>query len=128
LASTRGERVPQIAVLVGCDEKTVRQLLQRFTRQGLEALPRGSSRPCQPPPRAFPGARAEQLRALVHRRPRDFGHPTWTRDRAAEGSVAHGLTDHLVRGEAIRQTLLRLGIGDPAIQRAKHGITSPDPA
>ena len=69
LASARGERAPQIAVLVGCDEKTVRQLLHRFNRQGRAALPRGSSRPHQPPPRAFPGERAEQLRALLHRRP-----------------------------------------------------------
>jgi transposase len=127
LASARGERVPQIAAVVGGDEKTVRQLLHRFNRLGLEALPRGSSRPHQPPPRAFPGARAEQLRALLHRRPRDFGHPTslWTLDLAAEVRFAHGLTDHLVTGEAIRQTLLRLGIG---WKRAKHWITSPDPA
>jgi transposase len=127
LASARGERAPQIAVLVGCDEKTVRQLIHRFNRQGLEALPRGSSRPHQPPPRAFPGERAEQLRALLHRSPRNFGHPTslWTLDLAAEVSFAQGLTDHLVTGEAIRMTLLRLGIG---WKRAKHWITSPDPA
>jgi transposase len=126
LASARGERAPQIAVLVGCDEKTVRQLLHRFHRLGRAALPRGSSRPHQPPPRAFPGERAEQRRALLHRRPRDFGHPTslWTLDLAAEVRFAQGLTDHLVRGEAIRQTLLRLGI---SWKRAKHWITSPDP-
>jgi transposase len=127
LASARGERVPQIAVLVGCDEKTVRQLIHRFNRQGRAALPRGSSRPHQPPPRAFPGERAEQLRALLHRRPRDFGYATslWTLDLAAEVSFAQGLTPRLVTGEAIRQTLLRLGIG---WKRAKHWITSPDPA
>ena len=127
LASARGERVPQIAVLVGGDEKTVRQLLQRFNRQGRAALPRGSSRPHQPPPRAFPGERAEQVRALLHRRPRDFGHPTslWTLDLAAEVSCAQGLTPTRVSGEAIRQTLLRLGIG---WKRAKHWITSPDTA
>jgi transposase len=126
LASARGERVPQIAALVGCDEKTVRQLIHRFNRLGLKALPRGSSRPHQPPPRAFPGERAEQLRALLHRRPRDFGYATslWTLDLAAEVSFAHGLTDHLVTGEAIRMTLRRLGIG---WKRAKHWITSPDP-
>jgi transposase len=127
LASARGERVPQIAAWVGCDEKTVRQLLHRFNRLGRAALPRGSSRPHQPPPRAFPGERAEQLRALVHRRPRDFGYATslWTLDLAAEVSFAQGLTPRLVTGEAIRQTLLRLGIG---WKRAKHWITSPDPA
>jgi hypothetical protein len=81
----------------------------------------------QPPPGAFPGERAEQLRALVHRSPRDVGHPTrlWTLDLAAEVSFAHGLTDQLVTGEAIRMTVLRLGIG---WKRAKHCITSPDPA
>jgi transposase len=127
LASARGEWAPQIAVLVGCDEKTVRQLIHRFNRQGRKALPRGSSRPHQPPPRAFPGVRAEQLRALLHRRPRDFGYPTslWTLDLAAEVSFSQGLTDHLVTGEAIRMTLLRLGI---SWKRAKHWITSPDPA
>jgi transposase len=122
LASARGERVPQIAVLVGCDEKTVRQFLQRFNRQGREALPRGSSRPSQPPPRAFPGERAEQLRALAHRSPRDFGSATslWTLDLAAEVRFAQGLTDQLVTGEAIRMTLLRLGIGDPTRQALDH--------
>jgi transposase len=127
LASARGERVPQIAMLVGCDEKTVRQLIHRFNRQGRAALPRGSSRPHQPPPRAFAGERAEQLRALLHRRPRDFGYATslWTLDLAAEVSFAQGLTPRLVTGEAIRMTLLRLGVG---WKRAKHWITSPDPA
>ena len=127
LASARGERAPQIAVRVGGDEKTVRQLIHRCNRPGRAALPRGFSRPHQPPPRAFPGERAEQVRALVHRRPRDFGHPTslWTRDLAAEVRFAHGLRDHRVTGEAIRVTLLRLGSG---WKRAKHWITSPDAA
>src|SRR5260221_14190569 len=103
LASARGERAPQIAVLVGCDEKTVRQLIHRVNRRGLEALPRGSSRPHHPPPRAFPGERAEQLRALLHRSPRDFGKATslWTLGLAAEGSFALGLTPRLGTGEAI---------------------------
>ena len=125
VGSARGERVAQIAALVGGDEKTVRQLIHRFNRQGLAAAPRGSSRPHQPPPRAFPGERAEQLRALLHRSPREFGHPTslWTLELAAEVSFAQGLTPRLVRGEAIRMTLRRLGVG---WKRAQHWITSPD--
>ena len=104
LASARGERAPQIAEQVGCDEKTVRQLLHRFNRQGRAALPRGSSRPHQPPPRAFPASAPSSCARCLHRRPRDFGHPTslWTLDLAAEVSFAQGLTDHLVTGEAIR--------------------------
>ena len=59
--------------------------------------------------------------------PREFGHPTslWTLDLAAEVSFAQGLTSTVITGEALRQTLLRLGIG---WKRAKHWITSPDPA
>ena len=66
LASARGERAPQIAVLVGCDEKTVASssIAAIAATLGLGALPRGSSRPHQPPPRAFAGERAEPLRAL----------------------------------------------------------------
>jgi transposase len=126
LASARGERVPQIAAQLGCDEKTVRQLVHRFNRAGLEAVVRGSSRPHRLPPRAFARERAEALRALLHRSPREFGHPTslWTLELAAEVSCAQGLTPTRVSGETIRQTLLRLGI---SWKRAKHWITSPDP-
>ncbi|MGH7194624.1 MAG: IS630 family transposase, partial [Candidatus Saccharimonadales bacterium] len=57
--------------------------------------------------------------------PREFGYPTslWTLDLAAEVSCAQGLTATVVSGEAIRKTLLRLGIG---WKRAKQWITSPD--
>ena len=127
LASARGERAPRIAAQVGCDDQTVLDALHAFNASGVRCLTKGSSRPHHPPPHAFPGERAEQLRALLHRRPRDFGYPTslWTLDLAAEVSFAQGLTPRLVTGEAIRQTLLRLGIG---WKRAKHWITSPDPA
>lgn len=126
LASARGERAPRIAAQLGCDDQTVLDALHAFNTQGLAALQRGSSRPHRPPPRAFPDERAEQLRALLHRSPREFGHPTslWTLDLAAEVSCAQGVTPTLVRGETIRKTLLRLGIG---WKRAKQWITSPDP-
>ncbi|HKW22828.1 MAG TPA: helix-turn-helix domain-containing protein [Ktedonobacterales bacterium] len=127
LASARGERAPRIAEQLGCDDQTVLDALHAFNAQGLDALHKGSSRPHQPPPQVFPGERAEQLRALLHRSPREFGHSTsvWTLDLAAQVSCAQGLTPRVVSGEAIRKTLLRLGIG---WKRAKHWITSPDPA
>ena len=126
LASARGERAPRIAVQVGCDDQTVLDALHAFNARGLAALAKGSSRPHRPPPRAFPDERAEQLRGLLHRSPRDFGHPTslWTLDLAAAVSGAQGVTPTLVSGEAIRKTLLRLGIG---WKRAKQWSTSPDP-
>jgi hypothetical protein len=72
-------------------------------------------------------AARQRLRALLHRSPRDFGKPTsiWALDLAAEVAFAEGITTRLVSGEAIRQALLRLGVG---WKRAKTWITSPDPA
>ena len=126
LASARGERAPRIAEQLGCDDQTVLDALHACNAHGLAALQKGSSRPHRPPPRAFSDEGAEQLRALLHRSPRDFDHPTslWTLDLAAEVSCAQGLTPTRVSGEAIRKTLLRLGIG---WKRAKQWITSPDP-
>jgi transposase len=127
LASARGERAPRIAAQVGCDDQTVLDALHAFNAHGLLALCKGSSRPKRLRPAAFAPEQAAALRALLHHSPRRFGKPTslWTLDLAAEVSFAQGLTDHLVTGEAIRMTLLRLGIG---WKRAKHWITSPDPA
>jgi hypothetical protein len=125
LASARGARAPQIAQQLGCDDQTVLDALHAFTAVGLDALRKGSSRPHRTR-LAFPPERAERLRALLHRSPREFGHPTsvWTLDLAAEVSCAEGLSPTRVSGETIRQTLRRLDVG---WQRAKHWITSPDP-
>lgn len=125
LASARGERAPRIAEQLGCDDQTVLDALHAFNARGLDVLYKGSSRPHRLPPQAFPGARADDLRALLHRSPREFGHPTslWTLDLVAQVSCAQGLTPRVVSGEAVRKTLLRLGIG---WKRAKHWITSPD--
>jgi hypothetical protein len=49
----------------------------------------------------------------------------WTLAWAAEGSFAQGLPPRQVSGEAIRLALTPLGV---RWKRAKHGITSPDPA
>ncbi len=75
---------------------------------------------------AFDAGRAEALRDLLHRSPRDFGQPTglWTLELAAEVSCAQGLTATRVSGETIRATLQRLGV---RWRRAKQWITSPDP-
>ena len=69
----------------------------------------------------------ESLRALLHQSPRTFGKPTsrWTLALAAEVSFAQGLTPRLVSDETIRLALRRLRV---TWKRAKHWITSPDPA
>jgi transposase len=126
LASARGERVPVIARSLGCGEQTVRNALHAFAGQGVAALREGSSRP-HTSHAAFDAEGAERLRALLHRSPREFGHPTsvWTLELAAEVAFAEGLTATRVSDETVRATLARLGL---RWRRAKTWITSPDPA
>ena len=131
LASARGERVPAIARSLGCSEQAVRNAIHAFTGQGVAALTAGSSRPHTVHP-AFDATGAERLRALLHRSPREFGHPTslWTLDLAAAVAFAEGITTQRVSGETVRATLARLGL---RWRRAKGWITShpsgvPDPA
>ena len=126
LASTRGERVPAIARSLGCGEQTVRNAIHAFSHDGVAALAAGSSRP-HTVHVAFAAEGAQRLRALLHRSPRDFGHPTgvWTLELAAETAAAEGITAHRVSDETIRATLERLDI---RWRRAKDWITSPDPA
>jgi len=126
LASARGERAPAIARGLGCSDQTVRNAIRAFDATGVAALGAGSSRPHTRHP-AFDGDGAERLRALLHRAPRDFGHPTsvWTLELAAETAFAAGLTAARVSDETVRATLARLGI---RWRRAKIWITSPDPA
>ena len=55
-----------------------------------------------------------------------FGKPTslWTLELAAQVCFEKGWTQRRLSGEAIRQTLKRLGVG---WKRAKHWLVSPDP-
>ena len=125
LASARGEHARRIGQQVGCSDQAVRNVIRTFHRDGLEALTRRSSRPRTIRP-AFDAAGAERLHELLHRSPRDFGHPTsvWTLPLAAEVSAAEGLTAGPVTGETVRATLRRWGV---RWQRAKQGLRSPDP-
>lgn len=111
---------------LGCNDQTVRNGIRRFERDGLDAcLTR--QRPTPPPgPTKLDAAAAERLQALLHRSPRDFGHPTslWTLGLTADVSFAEGLTRERVSDETIRRALHRLGVG---WKRARHWITSPDP-
>src|SRR3954447_25956174 len=126
LASARGEHVPAIARSVGCSEQTVRNAIRAFDDAGVAALQAGSSRP-HTIHAAFDPEAGERLRALLHRSPREFGHPTslWTLALAAQTAYAERLTPTQVSGETIRLTLARLVV---RWRRAKGWITSPDPA
>lgn len=127
LASRRGLHARQIADHLACDDQTVRNAIMAFNQHGLAALHARSSAPAHRPHAVFTAARREQLRDLLHQSPRTFGHATsvWTLPLAATVAYAQGITPRAVSGEAIRLAVQHLGVG---WKRAKHWITSPDPA
>jgi transposase len=126
LASARGETPSQIARQLGCTAATVRNALHAFTRENLACLQEKSSRPHSARP-FLDDRHTEALKDLLHHSPRLFDKPTslWTLDLVAEVCHRHGWTPRQLSGEAVRVALKRLGI---RWRRAKHWITSPDPA
>src|SRR5262249_37395108 len=126
LASAEEQSTTTIAHDLRCTDQTVRNALHAFHQRGLTALQPQSSRP-HTTATIFDADTCESLRALLHQSPRTFGKPTsrWTLALAAQVSFAQGLTPRLVSDEAIRVALRRLRV---SWKRAKHWITSPDPA
>jgi transposase len=126
LASNNGQRASIIACNLGCAVGTVHNALRAFHSEGLACLRVKSSRPHSA--HAFLDERfTDALKDLLHHSPRSLGQPTslWTLDLVAEVCHNKGWTPRQLTGEAIRVALKRLGI---RWRRAKHWITSPDPA
>jgi transposase len=126
LASDQGQGAARIARNLGFSKGTALNALRDFHARGLACLKPKPSRP----PSAHPFLTEDHVPALedlLHHSPRLCGHPTslWTLDLVAQACFEHGWTPRALTGEAIRQALQRLGI---SWQRAKHWITSPDPA
>jgi len=126
LASAEGQTTTTMAHDLRCTEQTVRNAMHAFHQRGLAVLQPQSSRP-HTSATIFDAGTCEALRALLHQSPRTFGQPTsrWTLQLAAEVSCAQGLTPRLVSDAAMRVALRRLGV---SWKRAKHWLTSPDPA
>jgi len=126
LASAEGQATTTMAHDLRCTDQTVRNALHAFHQRGLTALQLQSSRP-HTTATIFDAGACESLRALLHHSPRTFGKPPsrWTLALAAEVSCAQGLTPRLVSDATIRLALRRLRV---SWKRAKHGMTSPDPA
>src|SRR3954463_4553477 len=123
LASARGDTAPVIAQAVGCSPQAVRNVLRAFETRGLAVVALQSRRP-HTAAKLFDVERSQQLKALLHQSPRQFGkaRSTWT--LAAEVCAEHAITAEPVSYETIRDALKRLGVG---WRRAKTWITSPDP-
>ena len=126
LASARGDSPAAIARQLGCTARTARNAIHAFAHQGLDCLREKSSRPHSARP-FLDQTSTEPLKDLLHHSPRTLGKPTslWTLDLVAEVCHQRGWTPRPLTGEAIRVALKRLGI---RWRRAKHWITSPDPA
>ena len=126
LLSAAGRRPSEIAPGLCCAVQTVRNGIRAFNAAGLAALTAGSPRPRSAAP-VLDGAKRERLRALLHQSPRAFGQPrsTWTLALLARVAHAQGLSATVLSPETIRQALVRLGVN---WRRAKHWLTSPDPA
>jgi transposase len=116
LASARKETARRIARTLGCDDQTVRNVIKKFNAHRPHHITA-----------TFTPETIEQLKDLLHQSPRNFGKETslWTLDLLAEVSFSEKVAERLVSGEAIRITLKRFDI---SWKRAKHWITSPDPA
>jgi transposase len=126
LQSARGQTPEQAARALGCAASSVRNAVHAFHREGLACL---RAKPCRPKSaRPLLGPeRAEDLKDLLHHSPRLAGKPTslWTLGLVARVCCERGWAPRVLSAEAIRQALKRLGI---RWRRAKHWITSPDPA
>jgi hypothetical protein len=125
LASAAGLGPAEAGRVVGCTAQAARNALRAFHTEGLGCLT-AKSHARKDPGRVWDRDRDEDLKDLLHRRPRDFGKPTslWTLSLVAEVCHEKGWTARVLSVEAVRQALKRLGVG---WHRAKHWITSPDP-
>ena len=114
-----------IGRVVGCTAQAVRNAIRAFHARGPGCLAAGSHAR-KDPGRVWDRRHDDDLKDLLHRRPRAFGKATrlWTLALAAEVCHARGWTPRVLAAQTIRDVLTRLQVG---WARAKHGITSPDP-
>jgi transposase len=124
-ASARGERVPQIARQVGCDDQVVRNVIHGFNASGLDVLHRGSSRPHRLRT-SFAEEELGRLQDLLHHSAHEFGKDrgTWTLELAAQVCLGQGIVAVPISDESVRRALKRLKTN---WKWAKHWVTSPDP-
>lgn len=126
LASARREPPARIATPLGCSAQTVRNAIHAFEADPAGSLVQQSSRPKQITS-ALDEERRGQLQHLLHQSPRHFGRErsVWTLALVAEACAEQGITPEPMSTETIRRALKLLGT---SWKRAKHWITSPDPA
>lgn len=123
-SADEGLKVGDIAQELGCSDQTVRETIHAFEAEGIGCLNQKKAGR-KDDQRTFDKAAQEQLRELIRRSPRDYGHPSslWTLALLAETSVQAGIVQSPTTGETVRVTLVAMGIN---WRRAKKRISSPD--
>jgi hypothetical protein len=126
LASAERQKPSGIAQSLRCAPQTVRNVLHAFHTRGLACVQRGSNVPLRVEP-VLNAEKREQVRAILHQSPRNFGKPAsvWTLKRLAEVCHEEGLSNTPLSCPTMLDAVVRLGV---SWQRAKHWIVSPDPA
>jgi transposase len=126
LASDQGQSPARIARNLGCTARSVRNAIHAFAVEGQDCLTEKSSRPKNARP-VLDASFHEPLRHLLHQSPRAYGkpHSTWTLALVAQVCHAQGWTPRVLSLDTIRLAIQRIGV---SWKRAKHWITSPDPA
>jgi hypothetical protein len=126
LASADKQKPSVIAKHVHCATQTVRNVIHAFERRDLTCLHRGANVPLSVTP-VLHAEKREQLKAILHQSPRNFGKPqsVWTLQLLATVCHEQGLSDTTLSPPTILDAVVRLGV---SWKRAKHWIVSPDPA
>jgi transposase len=126
LASAEGLAPSTIASQQRCARQTVHNVLDAFAERGLECLRHGSHMPRSVAP-VLTAEKREQLQAILHQSPRNFGKAQshWTLKLLAAVCHEQGLSDRQLSPPTLLDAVVRLGA---SWKRAKHWIVSPDPA
>ena len=126
LASAEGLAPSTIASQQRCARQTVHHGLDAFAERGLDGLRHGSHMPRSVTP-VLTAANREQLQAILHQSPRNFGQAPspWTLKLLAAVCHEPGLSDRHLSPPTLLEAVVRLGA---SWKRAKHWLVRPDPA
>jgi transposase len=126
LASANQQTATQIAAQLACGRQTVREAIHAFHERGLACLQEGSHVPTSVQP-VLGADKRQRLQEILHQSPRLFQkeRTTWTLDLLAEVAQEEGLSETVLSAPTMLDAVRRLGA---SWKRAKHWITSPDPA
>jgi hypothetical protein len=96
----------------------VRNVLHAFAQRGLAWGQRGANVPVSVKP-VLNAAKREQIQAILHQRPRNFGKPArmWMLKRLAEVCHEQGLSPATLSAPTLLDAMGRLGV---SWKRAKH--------